>query len=136
MSSVVQLCPTLWPYELQHARPPCPSPTPGVYTNPCWWCHPAIYLILWRPLLLLPSTFPSIRVFSNESALHIRWPKYWNFSFSISPPNEDPGLISLGWTGWISLQSRGLSRVFSNTTVIIKISTKYVFYGHQWTKGF
>ena len=65
---------------------------------------------------LLPSTFPSIRVFSNESVLCIRWPKYWSFSFGISPSNEYSGL-PLGWTGWISLQSKGLSRVFSNTTV-------------------
>ena len=63
-------------------------------------------LILCPPLLLLSSILPSIRVFSNESVLHIRWPKYWNFSFSISPSNEHPGLISLGWTGWISLQSK------------------------------
>ena len=75
------------------------------------------HLILCHPLLLLPSIFPSIRVFSNESALHIRWPKYWSFSFNTSPSNEHLGLISLGWTGWISLQSKGLSRVFSNTTV-------------------
>ena len=69
--------------------------------------------------LLLPSIFPSIRVFSNESVLHIRWPKDWSFSFSISPLNEYSGLISFrpGWTGWISLQSKGPSRVFSNTTV-------------------
>jgi len=67
--------------------------------------------------LLLPSIFPSIRIFSNESALRIRWPQYWSFSFSISPSNEHPGLISFKWTGWISLQSKGLSRVFSNTTV-------------------
>ena len=72
--------------------------------------------ILCCPLLLPPSIFPSIRVFSNEWVLHIRWPKYWRFSFSISPSNEYSGLI-LGWTGWISLQSKGLSRVFSNTTV-------------------
>ena len=64
----------------------------------------------------LPSIFPSIRVFSNGSVLHIRWPKYWNFSFSISPSNEYSGLISIGWTGLISLQSKGLSRAF-NTTV-------------------
>ena len=69
------------------------------------------------PLLLLPSIFPSIRVFSIESFLPIRWPKYCSFSFSISPSNEYWGLISLGWTSWISLQSKGLSRVFSNTTV-------------------
>ena len=60
------------------------------------------------PPLLLPSIFPSIRVFSNESALRIRWPKYWSFSFSISPSSEHPGLSPLGWTGWIFLQSKGL----------------------------
>ena len=75
------------------------------------------HLILCRPLLLLPSIFPSIEVFSNESVLHIRWPRYWSFSFNISPSNDNPGLISSGWTGWISLQSKGLSRVFSNTTL-------------------
>jgi len=78
---------------------------------------PANHLILCHSLLLLPSIFPSIRVFSNESVLPIRWPKYWSFSFSISPSNEYSGLFPLGWTGWISLQSKGLSRVFSNTTV-------------------
>ena len=78
---------------------------------------PSNHLILRRPLLLSPSIFPSIRVFSNESALHIRWPKYWSFSFNISPTNEHPELISLEWTGWISLQSKGLSRVFSTPQV-------------------
>ena len=78
---------------------------------------PSNHLILYRPLLHLPPIPPSIRVFSNESTLHMRWPKYWSFSFNISPSNEHPGLIPLGWTGWISLQSKGLSRVFSNTTV-------------------
>ena len=73
------------------------------------------HLILCRPLLLLPSIFPSIRVFSNESALRIRCPKYW--SFSISPSNEHSGLLSFRMTGWISLQSKELSRVFSNTTI-------------------
>ena len=85
---------------------------------------PSNHLILCRPLLLPPSIFPSIRVFSNESVLHIRWPKYWSFCFSISPSNEHSGLISLGWTGWISLQSKGLSRLFSNTTV-----QKHQFFG-------
>ena len=60
---------------------------------------PSNHLILCHPLLLLPSIFPSIKVFSNESAVRIRWPKYWSFSFNISPSNEHPGLISLGWTG-------------------------------------
>ena len=77
---------------------------------------PSNHLIFCRPLLLLSSIFPSIRVFSNESALHIRWPKYWSFSFNISPSNEHPGLISFRrWTGWISFQFKGLSRVFSST---------------------
>ena len=83
---------------------------------------PSNHLILCCPLLLLSSIFPCISVFSNESVLRIRWPKYWSFSFSISPSNKFP----LGWTGWISLQSRGLSRVFSNTTV-----QKHQFFGPQ-----
>ena len=75
------------------------------------------HLILCHPLLL-PSVFPSIRVFSNESVLHIRWPKYWSLSFSISPSSENSGLISFRiWYGLISLQSKRLSRIFSNTTV-------------------
>ena len=78
---------------------------------------PSNHIILCRPLLLLPSIFPSIRVFSDESAFCIRWPKYWSFSFNISPSNDHPGWSPLGWTGWISLQSKGLSRVFSNTIV-------------------
>ena len=77
---------------------------------------PSSHLILWLPLLLLPSVFPSKRAFSIELAVLIRWPKYWSFSFSISPSNEYLGLISLK-TGWISLQSKGLSVVFSNTAV-------------------
>ena len=81
---------------------------------------------LCRPLLLLPSIFPSIRVFSSESILHIRLSKYWSFSFSISPSNEYSGLISLVWTGWISSKSKGFSRVFSNTTV-----QKHQFFGSQ-----
>ena len=76
---------------------------------------PYNHLILCHPLLLLPSIFPSIRVFANESALRIMWPKYW--SFSISPSNEYSGLISFRMDWLISLQARGLSRIFSNTTV-------------------
>ena len=81
------------------------------------WVSNAIQLSVGCRSLLLPSIFPSIRAFSTESVLHIRWPKYWNFSFSVSPSNEYAGLISLRWTGWISLQSKELSRVFSITTV-------------------
>ena len=77
---------------------------------------PSNHLILCCPLLLMPPIPPSIRVFSNESVLRMRWPKYWSFSFSISPSNDYSGVLPLGLTGWISLQSKGLSRVFSNTT--------------------
>ena len=86
---------------------------------------PSNRLIFCRPLLL-SSIFPSIRVFSNESTPCIRWPKYWSFSFNISPSNEHTqDWFPLGWTGWISLQSKGLSRVFSNTTLysVIKFSS-------------
>ena len=71
---------------------------------------PSSHLILCHPLFLLPPILPSIRVFSNESTLRMRWPKYWSFSFNISPSKEHPGLISSEWTGWISLQSKGLSK--------------------------
>ena len=89
-------------HELLHARPPCPSPTPRVHPNPC----PSNRLILCRPLLLLPSIFPSIRVFSNKSALCIRWPKHWCFSLNISPSNEHPGLISfrMDWLDLLAVQ--------------------------------
>ena len=78
---------------------------------------PSNHLILCHSHLLLPSIFPSIRVFSKESVLRIWGPKYWNFSFSISPSKEYSGLISFRLTGSISLQPKGISRVFSNATV-------------------
>ena len=96
-----------WAHGLQHARLSCPLPTPGVCSNSCplsGWCHPTI--LSCRPLLLLPSVFPSIRVFSRESVLHIRWPKYWSFTFSISLPNEYSGLISfkMDWFDLLAVQ--------------------------------
>ena len=93
---------SLQPHGLQHARLPCPSLSPGVCSNSCplsWWWHPTSHLC-W-PLLLPPSVFPSVKVFSNELALHIRWPKYW--SFSICPSNEYSGSIPLGFIGLMSL---------------------------------
>ena len=116
---------SLRPHESQYARPPCPSPTPGVHSD----SHPlslmpSSHRIVCHPLLLPPIP-PSIRVFSNESTLCMSWPKYWSFSFSIIPSKEHPGLI-FRWTGWISLESKGLSRVFSNTTV-----QKHQFSGAQ-----
>ena len=78
---------------------------------------PSNHHILCCHLLLLPSIFPSIRVLSNESVLSTRWPKYWSYSFSVSPPVSAQDWSALGWTGWISLQSKGLSRVFPNSTI-------------------
>ena len=101
---------SLPPHGLQYVRPFCPSPTPGVYSNMSTESvMPSNHLILCCPLLLPPSIFPSI--FSNESVLCIRWPRYWSFSFNISPSNEYSGLISFRMD-WLDL-----SRVFSNTTV-------------------
>ena len=100
---------SLQPHGLQHAWPPCPSPTPRTYSN-SWplsrWCHPTISSSC-CPLLLPPSAFPSFRIFSSESVLHIRWPKYWSFSFSIiSPSNEYSGLISfrIDWLDLLAVQ--------------------------------
>ena len=94
---------SLWPHGLQHTRPPCPSPTPRACSNSCpltWWCHPTISSSI-VPFSSCPQSFPA-SVFSNESVLHIRWPKYWSFSFSISSSNEYSGLISF-WMDWLDL---------------------------------
>ena len=94
VSSVTQSCLTLWRHESQHARPRCPSPTPGVHPNShpsSRWCHTAISSSV-VPFCSCPQSLPA-SVFSNESTLHMRWPKYWSFSFSISLSNEHPGLI-------------------------------------------
>ena len=115
------------PHGLQHTRPPVHHQLPEFTQTHVHPVGDAIQTFhLCRPLLLLPSIFPHIRVFSNESVLCIRWPKYWSFSFNISPSNDIKGWFPLGWTGWISLQSKGLSRVFSNTTV-----QKHQFFGAQ-----
>ena len=109
---------SLWPHRMQHTTLHCPSPIPGACSNLCpstWWCHPIISSCF--SLLLLPSIFSRIRVFANESVLHIRWPRYWSFWVSTSPSNEYSGLISFRMDGLDLLQSKGLSRVFSNTTV-------------------
>ena len=101
---------SLWPQGLPHVhRLPCPSPSPGVCSNSCPLNEvmPSKQLILYCLLILLPSVFPSIRVFFNESALPIRWPKYWNSSFSISPSNEYSGLISFRINWFILLAVQG-----------------------------
>ena len=97
------------PHGLQHARPPCPSPTPGLFKfMSIESVMPSNHLILCRPLLLLPQVPPSIRVFFNELALHIRWPKYWSFGFSISPSIEYSGLISFRMDWWDLLAVQGI----------------------------
>ena len=96
----------------------CPSQTPRVYSNTAIKSViPSNHLILCQPLLLPPSVFPTIRVFSSESVLHIRWPKYWSFSFSISPSNEYSGLISfrMDWLDLLVVQ--GTLKVFSKPQV-------------------
>ena len=112
------------PHGLQHPRLPCPPPSPGICSNSCslsqrW--HPTI---LRRPLLLLPSIFPSIRIFSNEWALYIRWPK--DCSFSFSPSSEYSGMISfrIDWFDLLAVQ--GTLKSFSNTT-----GQKHLFFGTQ-----
>ena len=98
---------SLQPHELQHARPPCPSPTPGVHWDSrpsSQWCHPAISSSV-VPFSSWPQSLPA-SVFSNESTLRMRWPKYWSFSFSIIPSNEIPGLISfrIDWLDLLAVQ--------------------------------
>ena len=125
-SSVAQLCPTLRSHELQHARPPCPSPTPRVHSNSCpssWWCPPAIsssFISFSSCFQSLPASgsFPMSQLFAwgGQSIAA-------SASVSVLPKNTQDW-SPLEWTGWISLQSKGLSRVFSNTTV-----QKHQFFG-------
>ena len=119
-SSVPQSC-------LTHCNPVNHS-TPGfpVHHQLLEFTQIHVHWVSGHSLLLLPSIFPSIRAFSNESALRMRWPKYWSFSFNISPSNEHQDWSPFGWTGWISLQSEGLWRIFFNTTV-----QKHQFFGTQ-----
>ena len=123
-SSVTQSCPNLRPHGLQHARPPCPAPTPGACSSSCplsQWCHSTI-----SSSVIPFSSFLQSFAASKESLLRIRWPKYWSFSFSVSPFSEYSGWFPLGLTGLISLQSKGPSRVFSITT-----ARKHQFFGTQ-----
>ena len=141
---------SLQPHEPQHARPPCSSPTPGVYQKlmSIDSVMPSKHLTLCHPLPLLPSIFPSIRVFSNESALWMSWPKYWSFSFNISPSNNIQDWFPLGWTGWISLSwgtlksllqchSSKASVLQHSAFFIIKLSYPYTTSGKTivWLEG-
>ena len=126
--SLAQSCLTLCNPMDGSSRLPCPSPTPGVYSNSCpssRWCHPAISSSV-VPFSSRLQSFLASWVFSNESVL--QWPEYWSFSFSIRPSNEYSGLISFRFDRFDLLAVKGLSRVFSNTT-----AGKYPFLGtRQW----
>ena len=125
---------SLQPHGLQHARPTCPSSTPGVYSNSCTlsqWCHPIIstFVIPFSfHLQSFPSVFPSI--FWNESVLRIRWPKYWSFSFSISPSSEYSGLISfrMDWLDLLAVQGtlKSLLQHHSSKASILQCSAFFI----------
>ena len=119
---------SLQPHESQYARPPCPSPTPGVHSDSrpsSRWCHPAISssVIPFSSCLQIP---PSIRLFSNESTLHMRWPKYWSFSFSIIPSKEIQGLICfrMDWLEHFAVQGtlKSLLQHHSSKASILRCS--------------
>ena len=119
---------SLLSHEAQHIRPPCPSQTRGVYPNTCSpsrWCHPAISSSV-VPFSSCPPIPPSIRVFSNESTLRMRWPKYWSFNFSISPSNEHPGLICfrMDWLDLLAVQGtlKSLLQHHSSIASILRCS--------------
>ena len=127
---------SLWPHGLQQARLSCPSLSPRVCSNSdplSQWCYPTISLILCHPFLFLPSIFPSIRVFSIESALPIRWSKYWSFSFSISPSKEYSGLISFRIEWFVLLAVQGTLK-----SLLQHHSSKHQFFSIQsslWSKS-
>ena len=143
----LQLCPTLLssvqfcccsavsdslrPHGMQHARPPCPSPTPRAYSDLCpssQWCHLTISSCVVSFSCL--QSFPASRVFSNESVLSIRWPKYWSFSFNISPSNEYPGLISfrMDWLDLLAVQGtlKSLLQHHSSKASILQCSACFI----------
>ena len=133
---------SLRPHGLQHTRLPCPSPTPGACSNSCPLSQvPSNHLILCHPLLLPPSIFPSIKVFSNESALRIRWSNYWSFSFSINPSNEWSRLISfrIDWLDLLAAQgtlksllqhhSSRASMLWCSAVFIVQLSHPYMTTG-------
>ena len=126
--SITQSCLTLWLRELQHARLPCPSPCPGICSNPCplsWWCHPTISSSVY-PFSSHLQSFPASGSF-QLSQFSVSGGKSIGVSASASVlPMNIQDWFPLGWTGWISLQSKGLSRVFCNTTV-----QKHQFFGAQ-----
>ena len=132
ISSVQLLSCSLKLHGLQHTRPPCPSPTSRVYSNSCplsRWCHPTISFSV-IPFSFHIQSFPASGVFSNESALCSRWPKYWNFSFSISPSNEYSGLISfrMDWLDLFAIQGtlKSLLQHHSSKASVLQCSAFFI----------
>ena len=134
---------SLWRHEPQHTRPPCPSPAPRAYSNSCllrWWCHLTISSSV-IPFSSCLQSFPASGSFSSESVLHIRWPKYWSFSFSLNPSNEYSGLISfrIGWFDLLAVQgtlkslfqhcSLKASVLWHSAFFIVKLSQTYITTG-------
>ena len=119
---------SLWPHEPQYTRPPCPSPTPGVHPNPCplsWWCHPTILSSV-IPFSSCPQSLPASGSFPMSQLSTSGGQSIGVSASALFLPMNTQDWSPLGWTGWISLQSKGLSRVFSNTTV-----QKHQFFGAQ-----
>ena len=123
---------SLPPHEPQHARPPCPSPTPGVHPNPCplcWWCHPTISSFV-VPFSSCPQSLPASGSFQMSQLFNIKWPKYWSFSFNISPSNEHPGLISfrMDWLDLLAVQGTLMSLLqhHSSKASILQCSTFFI----------
>ena len=141
---------SLRPHESQHTKPPCPSPTPwsSLRLTSIKSAMPSSHLILCRRLLLLPPIPPSFRVFSNESTLHMRWPKYWSFSLSISPSNEHPGLMSfrMDWLDLLAVQgtlksllqhhSSKASILWRSAFSIVQLSHPYMTTGKTKTSDY
>ena len=123
---------SLQPHRLQHARPPCPSPTPRVYSNSCpmsWRCHLTISSFV-IPFSSFPQPFPALGSFPMSQSLRMRWPKYWSFSFSIIPSNEHSGLTSfrMDWLGPLAVQwtLKGLLQHHSSKALILWISAFFI----------
>ena len=131
---------SLRPHQPQHAKPPCPSATPRVHPNPCplsRWCHSTVSSSV-IPFSSCPHSFPASGSFHNESALRIRWPKYWSFSFKISPSNEHPGLISfrVDWLDLLAVQRtlKSLLQHHSSKASILRCSAFFILQlSHPYT---
>ena len=131
---------SLWPHELQHARPPCPSPNPGVHSNSCplsWWCHPAISSFV-IPVSSFPQSLQALGSFPMSQPFTWGGQSIGVSALASFLPKNTQDLSPLGWTDWTSLQSKGLSRVFSNTKVQkhqfcgVQLSSQSNCHIHTW----